>query len=93
MTIETEKERYDKLVNTHGKLTIALMERGLKHAETETPAEFARAAQMLAAGVGHLQLRIDVHDGNVATSGWLIDDAGDAVVQIFAIVAAQAGMN
>lgn len=72
----TAAENDDRLMRHFGELAALIIRRCSEISQLETPTEFAKCAALLSAGEATLQLRVDLGD-SVATSVWLIDNAGE----------------
>jgi hypothetical protein len=80
----------DRLLRLFAQLAGAVMDRGLAHARQDDPHAYGQAVKWAQAGGGKFQLRIDLDPAalNVTTRGLLVDDDGEALVQVFAIAGA-----
>lgn len=77
----------DRLLRLFAQLAGAVMDRGLAHARHDDPHAYGHAVKLAHAGGGKFQLRIDLDPAasNITTRGMLVDDDGEALVQVFAI--------
>jgi hypothetical protein len=81
----------NKLPDIFAKLAGYMMELGMNYARQDDPGLHVRATQWLEEGGGRYQLRVDVECGQVRTCGLICDTEGDAVIELFTIVARSVG--
>jgi hypothetical protein len=89
----TSQENTDRLLMVFAQLAGHIMERGLQHARRDDPHAYAQAVKFAEAGGGQFEMRIGIDPAGLEVRGLVVDDDGQALVQIFAINAQPGGLH
>lgn len=83
------EEKEKQLISLHGQLSAALLQHGLAFARTDDPHAYGAAAKLMRAPGSRFELRIVIapDDPRVCTRGLIVDEHGEALVQLFEVTA------